>query len=295
MRKKNRWGITDCLLVLILLLIAFISAYPFYQVLIVSFNDPQDTLRGQLYLYIRRFSLVNYEYFFKNNDFLRSLLLSIARTVIGGFCSTVFTALFAYALSKPNIIGRKIWTTLMIIPMYVSGGLIPYFIMIRDIGLYRNFLVFIIPALFSSYNAIILLTFFRGNPPSLEESARIDGANDYVIFFRIIVPISMPVLATIILFNAVGQWNSWFDSMLYGGEKLITLQARLVQIIRDTTMAREIEKEMQTGTLVASYRKPTVSSVRATAMTVTALPIIMVYPFLQKYFVKGIMIGSVKG
>ena len=139
------------------------------------------------------------------------------------------------------------------------------------------------------------MTFFKGIPGSLEESARIDGANDLTIFFRIIIPVSMPVLATIILFNAVGQWNAWFDSMLYGGKELITLQARLVQIIRDATALKEIEQTMQVVSAAVTYSKPTVTSVKATAMAVTAIPIVMVYPFLQKYFVKGIMIGSVKG
>lgn len=293
---NKRWTVLDYTLLFFLSLLGFICLYPFYQVLITSFNNPQDSLvNGTPLLWIREFSLSNYEYFFANNDFMHSLWISVARTVIGALSGTLFTALFAYGLSKSYLIGKKLWTTLMIIPMYVSGGIIPTFIMIRDIGLYKHFLVFILPLLFSSYNSIIIMTFFKGISPSLEESARIDGANDLTIFFRIIIPVSMPVLATIILFNAVGHWNAWFDSMLYGGKDLVTLQAKLVEIIRDASSAREIEQAMQMGANLAAATKPTITSIKATAMAVTAIPIIMVYPFLQKYFVKGIMIGSVKG
>jgi putative aldouronate transport system permease protein len=153
-------------------------------------------------------------------------------------------------------------------------------------------------ALFSTYNCIIMMTYFRGIPAEIEESVKMDGGTDVTIFFRIIIPISMPVIATIALFNAVGQWNSWFDTMIYGGRKLMTLQAKLVEIIRDADAARKLETEG--SNLAASLMnklgfRPTVESVKATAMVISAVPIMMVYPFLQKYFVKGVMIGSLKG
>jgi putative aldouronate transport system permease protein len=178
--------------------------------------------------------------------------------------------------------------------MYINGGLIPYFILIKNVGLYRNFLVYIIPLLFSSFNAIIMMTFFKGLSAEIEESAKMDGANDLRIFLSIVLPVSKAVIATIILFNAVWQWNSWFDSMIFGGSKLVTLQYKLVQIIRDVDATKKLAMQNPAFGKIMGY-KPTLESVKATAMAVTIIPIILVYPFLQKYFVKGIMIGSLKG
>ncbi len=293
---NTRKTILDYFLIVILLLLSLTTVYPVLNILVLSFNEPQDAIRGGLYLWPRVPTFDNYLVFFHNADFLNAFLISVLRTVLGGLAGTLFTACFAYAMSKTHLVGRKIWLALMIIPMYISGGLIPYFLMIKDIGLYQNFLVYIIPALFSSYNAIIFITFFKGLPAELEESAKIDGANDMTVFFKIIIPISMPVLATILLFNAVGQWNAWFDSMLYGGKRLITLQAKLVEIMRDAEVTKRFENATgASGNIAAMFSKQTVESTKATAMALTVIPIIMVYPFLQKYFVKGVMIGSVKG
>ena len=195
------------------------------------------------------------------------------------------------------MVGHKLLLGMLIVTMYVGGGLIPTFLTFKNLGLYQNFLVYIVPHVVSSYNTIIMMTFFKGIPAELEESVRIDGGNDYVIFFRIILPVSLPVLATIGLFVAVWQWNSWFDTMLYGGRKLMTLQMQLVELIRDAT---QVQKLMSSGsTLAANLARmgynPNVESIKATSMMVAAIPIICVYPFLQKYFVKGIMIGSLKG
>lgn len=295
--KLNKKTSADYIMIFIMVILAFITVYPFYNILILSFNDAQDAMRGGIYFWVRKFTLSNYILFFESNDFLGSFTLSVSRTVIGSLSATFFTAMFAYVLSKKYLLGHKVLVTLMMIPMYVGGGLIPTFLLIKSIGLYQNFLVFIIPWLFSSYNCIIMMTYFRGLPEEIEESAKIDGANNFIIFIKIIIPISMPVIATIILFNAVGQWNSWYDSMLYGGQKLVTLQMRLVQLIRDAEIRTKMMQTM--GSAVGNFAsigvKPTVESVKVTAMAVTVIPIMMVYPFLQKYFVKGIMIGSIKG
>ena len=293
----KQWRAFDYINALLLLILVLITVYPFYNVLLISLNDPVDTLKGGLSFYVRKFTFENYEYFFSQNSFLRAFTLSISRTVIGALTSVLFTAAFSYGLSKRRLIGRKFLTALMVIPMYVSGGLIPTFLVIQSIGLYQNFWVYIIPALFSSYNAILMITYFKTIPGEIEESVAIDGGSDLTTFFRIIIPISMPIFATITLFNAVAQWNSWFDTMLYGGRELITLQAKLVEIIRDVDAARKMASSGDPAAVAMASRgfKPTVESVKATAMVVTAVPIIMVYPFLQRYFVKGVMIGSLKG
>lgn len=288
---KRKWF--DYINILILIITAFIALYPFWNVLITSLNDPTNTLKGQLYFLPRKFTLSNFASFFSGYDMGPIVFRSVARTVIGALSSVLFTAMFAYSVSKKYLRGQKVYITLMLIPMYIGGGLIPTFLLIKSLGLYQNFLVYIIPLLFSSYNALIMFTSFKSLPAELEESVRIDGGNDLTIFFRIVIPISKPLFATIILFNAVGQWNSWFDTLLYGGNKLMTLQGLLVTIMRDVNQAKQIMSSMNT-TASATLSKPTVQSVTATATIITAIPIIMVYPFLQKHFVKGVMIGSLK-
>lgn len=294
LRRKTLFDYVD---IIILLILGFITFYPFWNILMISFNDPTDTLLGGITLYVRKFTLDNYQYFFRNDSFINAFWVSVSRTVIGSLTSVIFTAAFAYGMSKKWLLGQKFFLILMIIPMYISGGMIPTFLLIRDLGLYQIFLVYIIPCLLSTYNVIIMMTSFRAIPPELEESVRIDGGNDLVIFFRIIIPVSMPMMATIILFNAVGQWNSWMDTMLYGDRKIMTLQMKLVELLKD---ADQVRKLMQSGNAAAGQvllknYKPNVESLKATAMAITAIPIVLVYPFLQKYFVKGIMIGSLKG
>ncbi|NLD88644.1 MAG: carbohydrate ABC transporter permease [Clostridiales bacterium] len=296
-KKLNRYTPFDVFNIALLAIIAFMAFYPFWNVLMISLNDPTDTLQGGITLWFRKFTLANYNHIFNQSAFVRAFFMSVARTLIGASTSVIFTAAFSYGLSKKWLIGQKLFMTLLVITMYVSGGLIPTFLNIKNLGLYQNFLVYILPALLNSYNVIIMVTYFRGLPAELEESVRIDGGNDLVIFFRIVLPVSMPVVATIALFNAVGQWNSWFDTMLYGGRKLMTMQMFLVELIQD---ADQVRKLMSSGSSIAASLaklgyKPNVESIKATAMMITAIPIIMVYPFLQKYFVKGIMVGSLKG
>ena len=300
MAKKKKIGhltMGDYINVFFLVLIAFVTFYPFWNVLMISLNDPNDTLMGGITLWIRKFTIENYRYIFTQNAFTSALIVSVGRTVIGASAHLLFCSAFAYALSKKWMIGQKFFLGMLIVTMYIGGGLIPTFLTFKNLGLYHNFMVYILPNIVSSYNAIIMMTYFKSIPSELEESVRIDGGNDYVIFFRIVLPVSLPMLATIGLFVAVWQWNSWFDTMLYGGRKLMTLQMQLVELIRD---ASQVQKLMSAGSNLAANLarmgyNPNVESIKATSMMVTAIPIICVYPFLQKYFVKGIMVGSLKG
>ncbi len=293
----NRWTVFDYVNALILLVVIFVTVYPVWNVFMLSLNDPVDSLRGGITLYFRRFTLGNFVYFFQQRNFLNSVAVSVGRTVAGTICSVLVTGMFAFGMSKRNLIFRKFFSAYMMIPLYFSGGLIPTFLLIRSIGLYQNFFVYVVLYLFSTYNCIIMMTYFRGIPAELEESTKIDGGTDLTVFFRIIVPVSMPVIATIALFNGVWQWNSWFDTILYGGAKLMTLQASLVEIIRNADIVRKLATTTSSTAqaMISRGYKPTVETVKATAMVIAALPIIMVYPFLQRYFVKGIMIGSIKG
>jgi putative aldouronate transport system permease protein len=281
----------------VLLTVAFIAfsvtvLYPFIYLMALSFNEGSDALRGGITVWPRKFTLENYSIIFGNDQLLHGLLISVLRTLIGGCCSIFFGGVVAYFFTKRNIVGYKFYVTLLVLPMYFSAGMIPTYLVYRALGLTNNFLVYIVPNLVWAYNILIIRTFILGLPPSLEESAFIDGANEYTIFFKIIFPLCTPVFATIFLFDAVWQWNSWFDTLLYAGtnENLNTLMSLLAKMIMQMK-ANEI-----VGLKASRGAKAITSDTLRAAMTiVTTLPIVMVYPFLQKYFVKGILVGAVKG
>ncbi|ADQ45465.1 binding-protein-dependent transport systems inner membrane component [Caldicellulosiruptor kronotskyensis 2002] len=289
-RRRSTGDIVfDILNNLFMLIIVIITLYPFYYIIISSFNDPIDLLKGPVYLWPRKFSVVNYIYIFQEKAILNATFITVARTVIGSATAVLFTAAFAYGISRKWLIGRKLFIKMAIVTMYFSGGLIPTYLLItRFLNLAGNFLVFIIPNLFNAYNAFIMYSFFKGIPVEIEESAKIDGANDIIIFFKLILPLSLPILATIALFNGVWHWNSWFDALLYGEGKLETLPLYLVRAIQSATASAAEAGRFVSTTGITS------TSIRLTTMVVTTFPITIVYPFLQKYFVKGIMIGALK-
>lgn len=288
-RKLSGDRIFDVCNLIFMCFIMLITLYPFYYVIISSLNDPIDLLRGPVYLLPRKWSLTNYIYIFQDKDILRAAFITVSRTLIGSAAAVLFTAAFAYGVSKKKLLGRKLFVGMTLVTMYFSGGLIPSYILIaHGLKLQGNFLVFIIPNLFNAFNAFIMMSFFRGISPEMEESAKIDGANDLIIFFKLILPVSMPILATIALFNGVFHWNSWFDAMLYGGRKLETLQQYLVKSIQSASVSAQAASYVS-NTGISS------TSIRLTTMVVTAFPIVLAYPFLQRYFVKGVMIGSLKG
>ena len=291
----DRKGALDYIGVVILVAVSIVTIFPFWNVIVISLNDPTDALRGGLFFWPRRFTLGNLEYFFMKRDFLRALLISVSRTVIGAASCVLFTAAFSYGLSKEHLVGRSFIIKMLLITLYVNGGLIPTFLLIKGIGLYKNFLVYIVPELLSNFYAIIMITYFKSLPAELEESVKIDGGNDLVIFLRVVLPISSPIIASVALFVAVYQWNAWFDTILYGSPEIVTLQAKLVEIIRNAAAARKAMESGLGNRLSSLAVQPTVESLKTTAMMITAVPIIAVYPFLQRYFVKGIMIGSLKG
>ena len=269
--------------------VVLVTLYPFYYVIISSLNEPLDLLLGPVYLLPRKFSIANYVYVLSDAKILKAAFITVSRTLVGSLTAVLFTASFAYGISKPWLLGRKFFIGMALVTMYFSGGLIPSYLLIaHGLKLQGNFLVFILPNLFNAFNAFIMLSFFRGISPEIEESAKIDGAHDIIIFVRLILPISMPILATIALFNGVFHWNSWFDAQLYGGRKLETLQQYLVKSIQSTNVSAN-------ASAFVSTLGVSTTSIRLTTMVITAFPIVITYPFLQRYFVKGIMIGSLKG
>jgi putative aldouronate transport system permease protein len=272
--------------------ICVITLYPVWNMVILSFNDSQDTMMGGIYLLPRKFTLESYRIVFLDKAIVRAFLVTICRTLIGTVSSVFFTAMVAYAFSKRHIPGSRLYLTLGTITMFFGGGLIPYFILLRSIGLYDHFLVYIIPGLFNFFNCIIFMTFFRELPAGLEESAKLDGANDFTIFLRIVLPLSTPILATIALFNGVGNWNDYFSGVMFiNNPDLQPIQTFLYRVIAGASQTKSIVG-MPAGAMAQAVSS---QSVKLATMTITTAPIICVYPFLQRYFVKGVMIGAIKG
>lgn len=277
----------------IMLFVAFISLYPIWYVLVNSLNDANDAMLGGIYWLPRVFSLENYKAVFRDATVFRAFSVTIVRTILGTVGSVLFTAMVSYGLSKPHLMLRRFYLAIGTISMFFGGGLIPYFLVLRSLGLLNNFWVYIIPALFSFYNLLIFMSFFRELPPALEESARIDGAGDIRIFIRIIFPLSTPVLATIALFNGVYHWNDYFSGVMYMTSRtdLEPIQTFLYRIIAQTS-AQDIRSAA--GADVVGKSLTTSTAVKLATMIITTLPIVCVYPFLQKYFIKGMLIGAVK-
>ncbi|GLX67625.1 carbohydrate ABC transporter permease [Paenibacillus glycanilyticus] len=274
--------------------IFIVTFYPFWNILIISFNSAEDTLRGNLYLWPRDFSLESYKQILSDSEIWTAIRVTLLRTLIGTPLAVITISMLAFALSKKELVGNRFWTLYFVFTMYFGGGLIPYYMVLKNYHLIDNFMVFIVPGLMNVFYMIIVRTFMQGLPQELDESAKMDGANHLQIFFRIILPLTTPVLATIGLFTAIGHWNSWFDSYVFTYKpELKTLQAVLVKILN----------QYQTGSMVGdaqamadSAKRMAVSpdTIRMAATMVATLPIIMVYPFLQRYFVKGMTLGAVK-
>ncbi|MBO2943537.1 carbohydrate ABC transporter permease [Paenibacillus sp. F411] len=279
-----------------LALLAFTTFYPFWNSAVISFNTGSNTALGGVTFWPREFTLENYHVVLNDDRLLNGFMISVLRTVIGTVLSIIATALFAYGMTKRELIGRKFYMIMCIITMYFSGGLIPSFLLVRGLGLMDSFWVFIIPGLISVWNMIIFRTFFQGLPGGLEESAKIDGCGNWGTFFRIILPLSGPVIATLSLFTAVGHWNDWFLPSIYiNNENLLPIQTMLKQIL-NTNIVSDQMANMDSAAQGQMARMQTVSSksLSMATMMIATLPIIMVYPFVQKYFVKGVLVGSLK-
>lgn len=290
-KKRNLSDLAlDLLKVLFLAFAVIICLYPFWNIFIVSINDANDAMRGGLYLLPRKLSLSSYADILGRSTFQHSILVTVARTLIGTPLAVLVTSALAYVLSYRDLIGRKPLNVLFIFTMYFGGGMVPYYMVLKNLGLLDNFLVFILPNLLSVYNMILVRNYIESMPEALFDAARIDGANDLTIFFRLVLPLSKPIIMTIALFVAISQWNSWFDAYLYtNSQSLKTMQSILVEILNQYQTS-------DAGAAAANRMSQSITpdSIRMAATMVTTIPIIMVYPFIQKYFVKGIMLGSVK-
>ena len=268
-----------------------VTLYTVLNTLAISFNDGLDALRGGIYLLPRKFSVKNYITVFNKDDLLVGAYISVAITVVGTALSLIACAILAFIVSRKNFIFAKQLSLFWVITMYVNGGMIPIFLLYKGLHLTNTFWVYVIPGMVSAFNMLVIRTYMNGIPNSFEESAQLDGAGYTTIFLNIISPLCKPVYATVALFVAVYQWNSWFDVMLYNrmSDKLTTLQYELMKLLASVTSQSTSAQSMKNST---SSITPT--SIRAAATIVTMLPIICIYPFLQQYFVSGLTLGGVK-
>ena len=278
---------------LFMVLFVIITLYPVLNTLAISFNDGTDALRGGIYLLPRKWSTQNYTTVLQKDNLITGAYISVLRTVIGTLTALAANALLAFIVSRKRFLFRRQLSLFWVITMYVNGGMIPIFLLYKGLGLTNSFWVYIIPGMVSAFNMLVLRTYMEGIPESLEESAQLDGSGYITIFVKIISPLCLPVYATVALFAAVGQWNSWFDAMLYNSmsEEYTTLQYELMKLLSSVTNQGASAEAMKTASAAGAV---TPETVRAAATIVTILPIVCLYPFLQRYFVTGLTIGGVK-
>jgi putative aldouronate transport system permease protein len=274
----------------IMVLLCVITVFPFLNALAYAFSDPIKVLQGWVSIFPRGFTLENFQRVFQSDALPRAAFISVSRTVLGIIYHVFFTGIAAYALSFVRLPFNRTLTLFFIIPMFVFPGMIPVYVNISQLGLMNSFWVYVLPHAFGAYIMLIMRTYFRGIPMELIESAYIDGAGQMRIFAQVIVPLSMPIIAVVALFHGVWQWNSWLDAMLYVNRvKLHPLSMLLQRMIQEA----EDTEAMMVGQ--GGYQRLSPQSVRMTMLVVITAPIVLIYPFFQRYFVKGVMIGAVKG
>ncbi|WP_256710558.1 carbohydrate ABC transporter permease [Paenibacillus sp. FSL H8-0548] len=298
--KKRSSGerLSQSIIVIFMLLLCLSVLYPFAYMLAISLNEGTDAAKGGVYLWPRAFTLINYEIVLGNEVIQRAYLITIARTVLGTIAGLLITLMVAFGLSYQRVPFRKSILSYILITMLFNGGLVPLYIQLYNLGLINNFLVYIIPGMFSVWNMFVMLKFIQGIPEALIESAELDGAGPFRILIQIIAPLSKPMLAAIGLFIAVGHWNDWFAGAFYVTKQdLIPVQTFLQQLLSAQDMSAILGSNSNQEALArgSQMKNVTLMSVKMATVMVSAIPILCVYPFLQKYFVKGVLIGSVKG
>ena len=280
----------DVINVIIMLLLLVVTLYPFYYVILHSFNKGLDILEnGGLVWTVRDFTLENYEQIFSDPELYISILVTVAQTVIATAGHLIFTGIFAYGYMQQRLKGKKLYQGICMLTMFVSGGMIPTYVVLLKLGFNANFLVYVIPTLFSYWDVLVMRLFFLGISDSIIEAARLDGASEYRIFFLFVAPLALPVFAALGTFFAIGKWNGYFVSMLYMSDapELRTFQHILMDMIRSWD---------QSGADLIGGKLSTITkeSVQNAAIVVSIIPIILIFPFMQKYMAAGIMTGSVK-
>jgi putative aldouronate transport system permease protein len=282
----------DVVNTILLTFVSFLMAYPMYYIVVMSFSDGNDALKGGIWFWPRVFSLANYQQVFSNPDLLGAFGISVLRTVIGTLVSVVFIAMMAYALSFKDLPGRKFFNKFFFFTTIFSGGTIPMLCLLRDLDLLDNFLVYIIPAVYSFFNMILMRTAFESVPKELKEAAEVEGAGEFRIFWQIYLPLSKPVLATVALFTAVFHWNDWFAGRYYISSDSLKPASTLLQEMLAEALGNLSTNAANSAT--GGVISVTPETLQMAFVVITTLPIMLVYPFLQKYFAKGALVGSIK-
>lgn len=300
--RSLSYRIVDWILYAILTLMALACLLPFVHLLAKSFSNRQAVSADIVSFWPIGFNTENYAYILSNRQFLGSFGVSSARVLLGVVLTLFITVITAYPLSRDRIHmpGRTVIKVLLLIGMLFSAGLIPYFLAIRNLGLYNNFLVLVIPGALSIFNIIVVMNFFRGIPVELEEAALLDGASHLDILFRVFIPVSLPVLATVTLFTAVGHWNAWFDGIVFMSKsESWPLQSFMYTVVTSKMLEWQTSgigmNQQNAAQSAQSFLNATPQGLVAAMIFIASLPIMLVYPVLQRYFVTGLTIGSVKG
>jgi putative aldouronate transport system permease protein len=292
MRQNPGERVFNILNTVFMLSLMLITFYPFLYVVLASFSDAGLLIKHRgLLLKPLGINFMSYKMVFRNPILFSSYLNTIIYVVSGTTISVFLTIFGAYSLSRKKLMLRMPIMFFILFTMWFSGGMIPLFLLIRNLHLLNNRLALVLPNAVSAYNLIVTLTYFRGIPDSLEESAKIDGANDYVIMFRIIVPLAVPVISVITLFYSVGIWNSWFHAMIFLNKRdlfPVQLVLREILVLNDTA-------GVIGGAVAQGDQMQIGETIKYATAVVATLPILMIYPFVQKYFVKGVMVGAIKG
>ncbi len=278
-------------------LIIAVCLLPFLHTLAKALNDGNDTMRGGITIFPRVFTLQNFKVLLADTSIYQAAGVSVARVICVVVSHLAVQFMGAYALSHADLPGRKKIMLYTIIPTFISGGTIPTYILYVKLGLLNNFLVYVLPALYTFYNVMIIRSYIEGSVPiSLSEAAKLDGAGELRVMMQIVFPLCKPVLATVALWLAVDAWNNWTNTLYYITDKrLFTLQYKLMEVIKESERLQALIQQAQlTGEVVTDEVKSTPESLQCAQVIVTVLPIVMVYPFLQKYFVKGVTLGAVK-
>ncbi|GGG58999.1 carbohydrate ABC transporter permease [Paenibacillus radicis (ex Gao et al. 2016)] len=291
-KQKKKFNVADLIIHLILIFLTVCTIFPFYNVLLMSFSNSVAISKQVVYLIPTTFDISAYSYIFNEPRFLKAFLVTLFVTVVGTSINLFATLTGAYVLSKNGFPGRKIVMSGIIFTMFFNGGLIPFYLTMKNLGLINNLFVMVLPVAINTFYMIICISFFRTLPAGLEESAKIDGANDIQVLYKIILPISMPMVATITLFYAVDRWNEWWHGVLFMTDiNLLPLQALLRELL---TNYQQVLSSISTNIIVQNTGLHP-EMLKMAVLVVSVLPIVCLYPFMQKYFAKGVMIGSIKG
>jgi putative aldouronate transport system permease protein len=290
--KRHKFDFVDFLILLVLGIAAIICVFPFYQTIVLSISSITDIATKKVLLFPSSINLSAYQYLVEEGKMIRGLIVTVFVTIAGTLLSLAVTTAGAYGLTKKELPGYAFILNAIILTMFFGGGLVPFFLTVRSLGLLNNVLVMIIPSAINTFNFILMKNYFSSIPAELEDSAYVDGANELIILIRIIAPVSAPIMATIALFYSVAYWNTWYNAMIFITDtRLYPLQLILREMV--INISNIMNDQLYDKMMEAKTFYP--ESVRAAIIVVSAFPILMVYPFLQKYFAKGIMLGSIKG